>query len=240
MIKTGSNDSGMQLRYLLSANNILYLLLLIILGLSAISFNIAANDSNDENSNNIFPLHFSVIDKVYADEEEGDKSINISSSRNNSDKNVLFTGVNVRGFYTSIQYDTDRYPHAPPFPAEYYENIFRLISQAGMNHVRFIFYWEAYEKNPSLFLQELDTVAQSAEKYGIKVIYDNHNYHTSSWLESKANGFPLTLLESNPDRYPYDSGGSTKYETAKIWWTDWWDRSVEDRDGNDGWTLLAD
>src|SRR5919108_6420285 len=75
------------------------------------------------------------------------KSINISSSRNNSDKNVPFTGVNVRGFYTSIQYDTDRYPHAPPFPAEYYENIFRLISQAGMNHVRFIFYWEAYEKN---------------------------------------------------------------------------------------------
>ena len=238
MIKTGSNDSGMQLRYLLSANNILYLLLLIILGLSAISFNIAANDSNDENSNNIFPLHFSVIDKVYADEEEGDKSINISSSRNNSDKNVPFTGVNVRGFYTSIQYDTDRYPHAPPFPAEYYENSFRLISQAGMNHVRYVLYWEAYEKNPSLFMKELEAVASTADKWKLKVLYDNHQYHTSSWLDpTNGTGFPASLFESNSSSYPQGSGGEPKDKSAKMWWTKWWDRSVEDTNGNDGWIL---
>ncbi|HKG89602.1 MAG TPA: hypothetical protein VKA95_14875, partial [Nitrososphaeraceae archaeon] len=124
MIKTGSNGSSrnMQLKYLLSANNTLYLLLLIILGLSAISSNIAANDNNDKNSNNIFLFHFSVIDKVYAaGEEEGqveDKSINIDSSRHNSDKNVPFMGVNVRGLYTSIQYYTDRYSSAPPFPSD--------------------------------------------------------------------------------------------------------------------------
>ena len=86
MIKTGSKDSSnnMQLKYLISAYNTLYPLLLIILGLSAISFNIAANDNNDKNSNNIFPLHFSVIDKVYAAEEDQghveSKSIDMSSS----------------------------------------------------------------------------------------------------------------------------------------------------------------
>lgn len=87
-------------------------------------------------------LYFSVIDKVYA-AEEVDKSIDMSSSNHNNDKNVPFMGVNVRGFYTSLQYDTDRYPHAPPFPVDYYENSFRLISQAGMDHVRYVFYWEA-------------------------------------------------------------------------------------------------
>ena len=115
-----------------------------------------------------------------------------------------FVGVAMKGYY--VDQKENRENTLPP-PSNYFDESFRLIKEAGLNHVRFLFYWEAYEKNPSLFLQELDTVAQSAEKYGIKVIYDNHNYHTSSWLESKANGFPSTLFESNPDRYPYDSRG---------------------------------
>jgi Cellulase (glycosyl hydrolase family 5) len=241
MITTGSDSSSnMQLKYLLSTNNILYLLLLITLGLSAISFNIAANDNNGKNSNNIFLLHFSVIDMVYAaeEEEEGqveDKSINISSS---SDKNVPFMGVNVRGLYTSIQYDTDRYPHAPPFPADYYENSFRLISQAGMNHVRYVLYWEAYEKNPPLFMKELETVAKTADKYGLNILYDNHQYHTSSWLDpTNGTGFPTSLFESSSSSYPHGSGGEPKDKSAKTWWTKWWNRSVKDTDGNDGWIL---
>jgi hypothetical protein len=224
----------MQLKYLLSANNTLYLLLLIILGLSAISFNIAANDNNDKNSN-IFLFHFSVIDKVYAAE---DKGINISSGHHNSDKNVPFTGVNVRGFYTNIQYYTDRYSSPPPFPSDYYENSFKLISQAGMNHVRYVFYWEAYEKNPSLFMKELETVARTADKYGLNILYDNHQYHTSSWLDpTNGTGFPSSLFKSNPDSYPQGGGGEPKDKSSKIWWTKWWNRSVKDTNGNDGWAL---
>jgi hypothetical protein len=64
-----------------------------------------------------------------------------------------------------------------------------------MNHVRYIFYWEAYEKNPSLFLRELDAVASTADRWNLKVLYDNHQYHTSSWLDPKnGTGFPQSLF----------------------------------------------
>ena len=85
----------------------------------------------------------------------------------------VFIGVNVRGLYTSLQHE--RYPDSV-FPKNYYEDSFRLIHDAGMNAVRYVFYWEAYEKNPELFMQELQTVAKTADRYGIKVIYDNHKY----------------------------------------------------------------
>jgi hypothetical protein len=172
------------------------------------------------NNNNFF-----ISSRVYAQE-----------NTTNNTQQFPYVGVNMKGLYTS---ESARRDMEESMPINYYEESFRLIHDAGMNHVRFVFYWEAYEKNPSLFLQELGTVARSAEKYGIKVIYDNHQFHTSSWLESRGNGFPSTLFETNADKYPYDSGGRNNYETAKIWWTDWWDRSVKDTNGNDGWILQA-
>jgi aryl-phospho-beta-D-glucosidase BglC (GH1 family) len=126
-----------------------------------------------------------------------------------------FMGVNMRGLYTSLQHDTNRYSNAP-FPIDYYENSFKLISQAGMNHVRYVFYWKAYEKNPSLFLRELETVASTADKWNLKVLYDNHQYHTSSWLDPKnGTGFPPSLFRSNSSAYPQGSGGETNDESAK-------------------------
>jgi len=50
-------------------------------------------------------------------------------------------------------------------------------------------------------------------------------------------GFPMSLFKSNPDSYPQGSGGESKDKFAKIWWTDCWDRSVEETNGNNGWTL---
>jgi len=114
-----------------------------------------------------------------------------------------------------------------------------MISEAGLNHVRFLFYWEAYEKNPELFMKEIESVAKAADKYGIKVIYDNHQWHTSSWLESKGTGFPWSLLQGN-SKYDKGGGGNTPDTTAKAFWNDWWNRSVKDKQGRDGWTLLAD
>jgi hypothetical protein len=89
------------------------------------------------------------------------------------------------------------------------------------------------------FMEELTTVAQTADRWGIKVLYDNHQWHTSSWLESRATGFPSFLFEANPELEP-DSGGNTNDEAAGIWWTDWWNRSVKDTQGNDGWSLLSE
>jgi Cellulase (glycosyl hydrolase family 5) len=149
--------------------------------------------------------------------------------------NKVLMGVAMRGNNTSEKQTEENDIVAP---SNYYEQSFKLIHDAGMNHVRYLFYWESYVKNPSQFLEELETVAETADKWGLKVLYDNHQWHTSSWLESRATGFPSFLFEGNPE-LEMDSGGNTNDDAARIWWTDWWDRSVRDANGNDGWTLLS-
>jgi hypothetical protein len=161
-----------------------------------------------------------------------------TTSAQENESNTSLIGVNLRGYYTTMSEERD---FRGSLPKNYYEDSFRLISEAGMNHVRYLFFWEAYIKHPNKFIDELITVAQTADKYGIKVLYDNHQFHTSSWLNNqRGNGFPFFFFEHNNSTYPYNSGGSPKYQTAKIWWTDWWNRSIKDANGNDGWTLFAD
>ena len=160
---------------------------------------------------------------VYAQENQDTKSV------------VPFIGVAMRGYYTSmVSYRN----FSTPFPMKYYEDSLKLISQAGMNHIRYVFNWEAYEKNPSLFINELITFANVADKWGIKVVYDNHQWHTSSWLDKRGSGFPSFLFE-NGHEYKKGVGGNTNDKYAKVWWTDWWNRSVKNTNGTDGWTLLA-
>jgi aryl-phospho-beta-D-glucosidase BglC (GH1 family) len=100
-------------------------------------------------------------------------STTISAQENES--NTPLIGVNLRGYYTTMSEERD---FRGSLPKNYYEDSFRLISEAGMNHVRYVFFWEAYIKHPNKFINELITVAQTADKYGIKVLYDNHQFHT--------------------------------------------------------------
>ena len=151
-----------------------------------------------------------------------------------------FLGVDMNGLNTSSS-QAKNFTSSSHFPVNYYDDSFRVLSQAGMNHVRFIYFWESYEKNPTLFMNELNTVAQAADKWGIKVVYDNHNFHTSSWLDQQRGiGFPWSLFKDNRTAYPFGSGGGTPFPGSKAWWTNWWDRSIKDSSGTDGWTLLAD
>jgi hypothetical protein len=173
------------------------------------------------------------VNKQEEDIEE-EKSDATDSPEN---EEAIFIGVNMRGLYTNLQYE--RYPDSV-FPQDYYENSFRIISDAGMNLVRYLLYWEAYEKNPEMFMNELETVAKVADKYGLSIIYDNHQYQTSSWLDPKnGTGFPPALFQKDSHFYEYAEGGKTHQDSSKAWWTEWWNRSVKDADGNDGWTLLA-
>jgi hypothetical protein len=145
-----------------------------------------------------------------------------------------YVGVDVRGFHTSIQ--SKRYPIA--FPSDFYEKSFALISKAGMNHIRYAFYWEAYEKDPQAFMKELKTVAKTADKHNLKVIYDNHQYHTSSWLDStNGTGFPSKLFDKN--KYRNGAGGAPHDTAAKKWWNEWWNNKIKDSEGNSGWSLQA-
>ncbi|HKX20542.1 MAG TPA: cellulase family glycosylhydrolase, partial [Nitrososphaeraceae archaeon] len=146
-------------------------------------------------------------------------------------------GVAMKGGYVD-QKENQNNTSLPP--ANYFEESFKLMKDAGLNHARFLFYWEAYEKNPQAFMNELEQVANLADKNGIKVIYDNHQWHTSSWLEKRGTGFPISLFENNSQKYPMNSGGKEGQPTAKLWWSDFWNGSVKDGQGKDAWTSLAD
>lgn len=146
-------------------------------------------------------------------------------------------GVAMKGGYVDQKENQNDTSLPPP---NYFDESFKLIKDAGLNHARFLFYWEAYEKNPQAFMSELEQVANLADKYGIKVIYDNHQWHTSSWLEKRGTGFPISLFENNSQKYPMNSGGKEGQPTAKLWWSDFWNGSVKDGQGKDAWTSLAD
>jgi len=148
-----------------------------------------------------------------------------------------FVGVAMKGAYVDQKENRE---DTPLPPATYFDESFRLLSEAGLNHVRFLFYWEAYEKNPQGFMNEIEQVANAADKYGIKVIYDNHQWHTSSWLEKRGTGFPTSLFANNSQQYPMNSGGKEGEPVAKLWWSNFWDGTIKDGQGNDAWTLLAD
>src|ERR687898_2715363 len=163
-------------------------------------------------------------------------NFSIYAQQEGLDSLPAYIGVAMRGNHTSAK---EHNTSDILFPRNYYEDSIRLIHDAGMKHIRYLFYWESYAKNPSAFMEEITTVAETADRYGIKVLYDNHQWHTSSWLESRGTGFPSFLFEGNPE-LEMDSGGNTNDEAARIWWTDWWNRSVKDTSGNDGWSLLSE
>ena len=152
------------------------------------------------------------------------------------DNQEPINGVAMKGAYVSVKQNNYDVPSPPP---NYINDSFKLISQAGLNHVRFLIYWEAYEANPEAFMKEIKSVADAADKWGLKVIYDNHQWHTSSWLERKGTGFPTSVFENN-SKYVKGGGGNTPDPAAKLFWTDWWNRSVKDGQGRDGWTLMSD
>jgi hypothetical protein len=152
------------------------------------------------------------------------------------DNQEPINGVAMKGAYVSVKQNNYDVPSPP---SNYIDDSFRLISQAGLNHVRFLIYWEAYEVNPEAFMKEIQSVAAAGDKWGVKIIYDNHQWHTASWLERKGTGFPTSVFENN-SKYVKGGGGNTPDPAAKLFWTDWWNRSVKDGQGRDGWTLMAD
>jgi hypothetical protein len=148
-----------------------------------------------------------------------------------------FQGVNMEGYYTTMvmvrNYDGQ-------LPSNYYEDSFRIFSKAGLSMIRYLFTWEAYEKNPRLFIDELLNVSKTADKWGLKIIYANDQFHVSSWLDPKSGyGFPSFLLENRPE-FPFGGGGSSDSPVARSWWTNWYNKKITDTGGRDGWTLQTD
>ena len=54
---------------------------------------------------------------------------------------------------------------------------------------------------------------------------------------SEQRGFQYLCSKIPPQSIKAASGGDTENQGAKIWWSDWWNRSVRGSNGTDGWTL---
>ncbi|HEX9320217.1 MAG TPA: hypothetical protein VF884_14885 [Nitrososphaeraceae archaeon] len=174
---------------------------------------------------------------VYAQQGLQNNSLS-QNSNNTSDISKEHLGINMRGYYTSMPQSRD---FKFQFPDNYYDSSFRDIAKSQViDHLRYRFYWESYVRNSSAFLKEIEDVANTADKFGLKVIYDNHQFHTSSWMNpNRGTGFPAYLF-ADTKLYPQDSGGMPKSPAAQTWWTNWWNRAIKGTNGTDGWTLQLD
>ena len=178
-----------------------------------------------------------LTDNVAAEPNIGYNSPESDNQQFLSQEGHPYLGINMRGYYTSMAQSRDS---KFLFPNNYYESSFQILSKTPtIDHVRYRFYWESYIKNPTAFMKEIEQVANTADKYGIKVIYDNHQFHTSSWLNvDRGTGFPHYLFNDSL-LYKQNSGGSPKSVAAKAWWTNWWNDAVR-VNGTDGWVLQLD
>jgi Cellulase (glycosyl hydrolase family 5) len=161
-------------------------------------------------------------------------TVNKASGETKLATDTSYIGVDMKGLYTSTFHNKRSSIH---FPENYYNDSFKLITDAGLNHIRYVLYWQAFENDPISFIEELESLASLADKWGLHVIYDNHQYHTSSWLDPlRGSGFPPSLFNNNVS-YPYGSGGAPVNPSASKWWTNWWNHNITNAQGLDGWTL---
>ena len=183
----------------------------------------------------LFILNNVPVSNVYAQQNVTTNQTSLDVDKQVAqDNNKTHLGVNMRGYYTSMPASRD---FKFPFPDNYYDTSFKDISEANIvDHVRYRFYWESYVRNSSAFLKEIEDVAKTADKYGIKVVYDNHQFHTSSWLNAgRGTGFPPYFF-TDKALYEQDSGGTPKSAVSQSWWTNWWNNAMT-VNGTDGWTL---
>jgi hypothetical protein len=137
-------------------------------------------------------------------------------------------GINFHG-YRSASYQ-NRPTEAPP--RNYIEDSFKIFAANGITCVRVAFYWESWELNSTQCLEDLDAIAQAADKYDVMCIYDNHQWECSSWIGSGI-GMPNSVLSRY---YENRTGGHLpNYNIKKDFWNKWWNRKIKTIGGVDGW-----
>ena len=137
-------------------------------------------------------------------------------------------GVNFHGYESSSYQNRS----TPPPPENYIEDSFRIFADSGITCVRVTSYWESWELDREKCLDELDTIADSADKHGISCIYDNHQWECSSWIGNGI-GMPNSIMSRYYERVPAER--APNYNTKKDFWSRWWNRQIKTADGKDGW-----
>ena len=126
-------------------------------------------------------------------------------------------------------------------PPNYFENSLAAFSQNHLDLVRYLVVWEAYERDPTAFMNELNALADAADKSSVKVIYslDSSELHPG-WIRREVMVFQTLFLKEDKRIILKGGGGGPGDPVAEEWWTDWFDRAVTNAPGVDGWTLQAD
>ena len=127
-------------------------------------------------------------------------------------------GVNFHG-YESSSYQNRSTPHPPE---NYIEDSFRIFADSGITCIRVTFYWESWELNREKCLNDLGAIADSADKYGISCIYDNHQWECSSWIGSGI-GMPNSIMSKYYGRAPPE--GIPDF-TKRDFWSRWWNHKI--------------
>ena len=97
------------------------------------------------------PNLFSVSSFDFKDVTVSERSVYAQEPiKDNETSRVPLVGVNMRGYYTNIPQERD---FKVPIPPNYYEQSFKTLSQSGVDFVRYLFFWESYEKR-SLLVHE--------------------------------------------------------------------------------------
>ena len=74
-------------------------------------------------------------------------------------------GMNMRGYYTTM---SEQREVKFNFPSNYYEQSFKIFSQAGIEFVRYVFFWESYEKDPFSFMSEFRLLLKLQTSGGLR------------------------------------------------------------------------
>ena len=98
------------------------------------------------------------------------------------------------------------------------------------------FYCESWELDPSSCKQDLIAIAEGADKYDIKCIYDNHQWECSSWL-GWGIGMPNSLISHY---YEKRTGNVPDHNSIRDFWNRWWNRQLKNTDGVDDWDAQLD
>jgi len=144
----------------------------------------------------------------------------------------------MKGFGIKI-HGSSRYQNktTPLPPQNYIEDSFRIFAENGITCIRVTVSWESWELDLNEFQEDLDLIAQAADKYDIKCLYDNHQWECSSWI-GHGIGMPNSIMSNYYERRSSDS--KPIYNIKKDFWNRWWNRQIKNTEGVDGWDAQLD
>lgn len=120
-----------------------------------------------------------------------------------------------------------------PLPPEnYIEDSFKIFADNKLTCIRVTVYWESWELDKNQCREDLNLIADSADKYGIMCIYDNHQWECSSWL-GYGIGIPNSIMSGYCTKKT--NTGKHTYALQQDFWNRWWNRQLKSTNDVDGW-----